>query len=260
MEILYSALLLLGLAALFSGLLAYFGKKLQVEKDPRIDAVRGLLSGANCGACGYAGCDDFAKNLVEGKASLSNCPSTSKENKDKIGDLLGVSNTGEETIVKVFCCGGNTCKDKYDYQGYGDCKSMELLSGGRKACPVGCMGMGSCTDACHYHAVDVNTQGFSEVNNEKCVNCGACIAACPKGLIKRIPKSAKIMVACSNHGRGKEVSSVCKSGCIGCGLCVKTCKYGAITLDNNLAVVDYSKCTGCLECVQKCPTKVIKVL
>jgi electron transport complex protein RnfB len=120
--------------------------------------------------------------------------------------------------------------------------------------------MGSCVDACVYHAVEVNADGYAETDKDKCTTCGACIKACPKGLIRRIPKSAKIMVACSNHDKGRDVREVCKAGCIACGLCVKTCKYGAITLHDNLAVVDYDKCTGCLECVGKCPTKVIKVL
>lgn len=260
MFILKPALLLFALATIFAILLAVLAKKLHVDQDPRIDQVRELLPGANCGGCGEAGCDAFAKSLVEGKATISMCPSTSQGNKDKIAEILGVTNDGEETIVKVFCCGGNKCQDKYEYQGYGDCKSMELLAGGRKICAVGCMGMGSCTDACHYHAVDVNMDGFSEIDNDKCINCGACIDACPKNLIKRIPKKAKIMVACSNHDKGKDVMSICKAGCIGCGICAKTCKYGAIVMDNNLPVIDYDKCTGCLECVEKCPTKVIKVL
>lgn len=260
MEILKPILLLFGLAAAFATMLAYFSKKLHVVSDPRIDAVRGLLSGANCGACGEAGCDAYARALVEGKTTMDQCPSTCSTNKAKIGELLGISADGEETMVKVFCAGGNACMDKYDYQGYGDCKSMELLAAGRKACNVGCMGMGSCVDACHYHSIEVNTSGFAEVNNIKCINCGACIKTCPKNLIKRIPKSAKIMVACSNHNRGKDVSSICKAGCIGCGICVKTCKAGAIVMDNNLAVIDYTKCTGCLDCVAKCPTKVIKVI
>lgn len=260
MEILKPALLLLGLALIFAILLGVLAKKLHVDRDPRIDAVRALLSGANCGACGEAGCDAFATGLIEGRCKLASCNPTSKENKEKIAELLGVNNDGEETMVKVFCSGGNACGDKYEYQGYGNCKSMELLSGGRKACVVGCMGMGSCVDACNFSSIEVNTNGFAEVNNGKCTNCGACINACPKKLIRRIPKSAKVMVACSNHNKGREVSSICKAGCIGCGLCVKTCKYGAIVMDNNLAVIDYTKCTGCLECVAKCPTKVIKAL
>lgn len=256
--VIYSVLLLGGLALFFAGLISFLAKKLHVDQDPRIDAVRGLLSGANCGACGEAGCDAFAKSLVEGKNGLSACPSTSAENKEKIGEILGISADGEETEVRVICCGGNNCKDKYSYQGYGDCKSMELLAEGRKLCPVGCMGMGSCVDACHYDAIEVNDEGFAEVNQENCIGCGACIDACPKDLIQRVPKKAKILISCSNHGKGKEVKSICATGCIGCTLCVKACKYDAIKMENNLPVIDYNKCVGCLECVAKCPTKVIR--
>ncbi|MEG2456965.1 MAG: hypothetical protein RSB08_04015, partial [Clostridia bacterium] len=102
-------------------------------------------------------------------AKLSDCNATSKENKEAIADILGVDNVGEATRVVVCCRGGNDAKDKYSYMGYGDCRSMELLAGGRKQCQWGCLGMGSCVDACVDHAVEVNMKGYSEINQEKCI-------------------------------------------------------------------------------------------
>lgn len=253
MEILIPTLILFGLALIFAVLLAYLGKKLAVTRDERIDMVAEKLSGANCGACGYPGCEGFATALVEGKANLSDCASTPKANKDEIAEILGISNTGEATKVVVCCRGGNDAKDKYEYQGYGDCRSMELLAGGRKMCQWGCLGTGSCVDACVDHAVEVNMKGYSEINQDKCIACGRCIIACPKKIIKRIPASAKVYVACSNHQKGKEVREICKSGCIACGLCARVCEAKAITIVDNLAVIDYSKCTGCGKCKEKCP-------
>jgi Na+-translocating ferredoxin:NAD+ oxidoreductase RNF subunit RnfB len=257
MEVLYTVLLLFGISFIFAILLAYFGTKLKVNEDTRVKEVADKLAGANCGACGFAGCADFAKALVEGKAKITDCNSTSKSNKDEIALLLGMKNDGEDTIVVVACKGGNRCNDKYAYKGYGDCRSMEMLAGGRKECETGCMGMGSCVDACQNMAIEVGQDGFAVINQKKCTKCGLCIKTCPKLLCKRIPSSAKVYIACSNRNKGLAVKNVCSSGCIACTLCVKKCPNSAITMENNLPVIDYSKCSGCLKCVESCPNKVI---
>lgn len=258
MTILYSSIILLALALIFGLLLAILGKKLAVKEDERVSQVRKNLSGANCGGCGFAGCDAFAKALVEGKADISACSATSVENKNQIGEILGISVSAEETKIIVACRGGNNAVDKYDYMGYGDCRSMELLGGGRKQCKWGCLGMGACTDACPEHAIDVREGGFAVVDRTKCIACGKCISACPKGIIKRIPAKAKVYVACSNCLRGgKDVRAICSVGCLGCGLCAKVCPHQAVTMSNNLPVFDYDKCTGCGLCSEKCPSKCI---
>ena len=257
LQVFIPALILLVLAMLFAIALAYLGKKLAVSRDERIDQARDCLSGANCGACGYAGCDGFATALVEGKAELSSCNATSKEKKEEIAEILGLTDTGEATKVVVCCHGGQDAKDKYDYVGYGDCRSMELLAGGRKQCAWGCLGTGSCVDACQHHAVTVKQKGYSEVSLSKCISCGKCISVCPKKIIKRIPASATYYVACSNHQKGKEVRELCTKGCIACGICVKQCEVGAITIVDNLATIDYTKCINCGKCAAKCPQRCI---
>lgn len=257
LQVFIPALILLVLAMLFAIALAYLGKKLAVSRDERIDRVKDCLSGANCGACGYAGCDGFATALVEGKAELSSCNATSKEKKEEIAEIMGLTDTGEATKVVVCCHGGQDAKDKYDYVGYGDCRSMELLAGGRKQCAWGCLGTGSCVDACQHHAVTVKQKGYSEVSLSKCISCGKCISVCPKKIIKRIPASATYYVACSNHQKGKEVRELCTKGCIACGICVKQCEVGAITIVDNLATIDYTKCINCGKCAAKCPQRCI---
>lgn len=255
-------LIILGiLAAAFAVMLAVAGQKLAVVRDEREEKINNLLAGANCGACGQAGCAAFAKALMEGKSKLSECSATSSENKKKITELIGCENCETEaTIVVCACNGGARCLDKYEYQGYGDCASIELLAGGRKACPTGCIGAGKCVDACPYHAIDIPGNGVAVVTQSKCVQCGTCILACPKKLMKRISAKAKVYIACSNHDKGKEVRSICSVGCIGCGLCAKVCEFGAITMVDGLPVFDYDKCTNCRKCVEKCPSKSILTL
>ena len=51
MTVLWSALVLLALAAVFGVLLAVMGKKFAVKKDEKEEEIRRHLSGANCGAC-----------------------------------------------------------------------------------------------------------------------------------------------------------------------------------------------------------------
>lgn len=258
-EIIIPSLILFALALVFGVILALASKKLAVVEDEKVIKIQGLLSGANCGACGYPGCAGFAVALAEGKADINSCTSTSLVNKEEIAQLIGGKVcSSDKNIVVDACCGGNRCQNKYEYQGYGNCLSIELLAGGNKACPTGCMGMGSCVDVCAFDAIEVNELGFSEINHDKCTVCGQCVKVCPKNVLKILPSYAKIYIACSSRERGKAVSSVCSVGCIGCGLCARVCPEGAIVMEDNLPIIDYKKCIACGKCVEKCPTKVIK--
>ncbi len=256
-QVLLSGGVMLAIAVIFGVILVLVSDALTVRRDERIDRVENLLAKSNCGGCGRAGCAQFAEALVKGEAKLSDCRATPKANKEKIAEILGGGEVGEETVAVVHCCGGNACFNKYDYQGYGNCASCELIAGGVKACPVGCIGKKTCADVCPHGAVSVGDGGYSVVDKEKCVSCGACIADCPKGIIGRIPKNAAVYIACSNHGKGKEVTELCAHGCIGCGLCARTCPVGAIEMKNGLPEIDYAKCIGCKQCAAKCPRKCI---
>ncbi len=231
----------------------------EVKEDPRIAEVEKLLAGTNCGACGYAGCSGFAKALVEGTAKSDACGQTKIENQIEISNVLGISYNGatEPTIAVVACCGGNKCQDKYSYQGYGTCTSQNMLAGGRKACEAGCMGSGTCVDACPYVCIECY-DGYAHIAPDLCRSCGLCINACPKNLIKRIPASAKVFVACSTECRGKDVMTKCQAGCIACGKCERNCPTGAIHLVNNVPIIDYAKCSSCGKCLEDCPRHCIK--
>ena len=246
------------IAIIFAVLIVLVSKLCFVKEDERIQVVSENLAGANCGGCGYAGCADYAKALVEGKATLSDCGATSNENKELIAQTLGIPFTASAKVFAVVkCAGGNKAKDKFDYIGNKGCDYQSVYMGGKKVCPEGCLGDGTCAIACTNNGINVK-EGVAVANKELCTACGACVRKCPKNLIELIPATAKVYVACSTKCRGKEVVGACSVGCIGCGLCSKNCPEGAISMVNNLPVIDYSKCTGCLTCVAKCPRKTIK--
>lgn len=253
------AIIIAAIAAVLAFCLSYLGNKMAVERDARIDDVARHLSGANCGGCGYPGCDAFAQALVRGETTISKCNATSQQGKENIAKILNLTvEASKKTVAVVHCNGGNLCENKFDYQGYGDCISAEILAGGNKACEMGCMGLGSCVSACKYNAISVNKDtAVAKVDYSLCTSCGVCVSTCPKKLISRIPVDAAVYVACSNLCRGKEVIGVCKNGCIACGRCEKNCPTQAIRLSNNLAVIDYDKCIKCGNCVEVCPRKCI---
>ena len=250
--------IMLVIALVFGFLIMVVSKKFAVAVDEREEKIGGCLAGANCGGCGKAGCSAMARALVEGTSEIDDCPVTDKEHKVKIAEILGVEYSGGGDFKFVVCCGGGAnAKDKNDYVGVDDCTHQAMILGGRKVCAFGCLGSGTCETVCSHGAIKVRN-GVANIDQEKCIRCGLCFKNCPKSLIMKIPKSAKIYVDCSTKCRGKEVMDACTKGCIGCGICAKNCEAGAIKMVDNLPVIDYDKCTGCLTCLNKCPRKVIK--
>ncbi len=231
----------------------------KTNADEKIEAVLSHLAGANCGGCGCTGCAGFAEKLARGEADLGDCHVTEANEKEIIAGVLGIAYVKTKPTVSVCrCSGGENAADAFTYCGAEDCAEEAKFSGGRKACKYGCLGNGNCAEVCPEHAIDVKG-GCAEADPDKCVSCGACILACPKQLFARIPADAKVYVACSSHARGKAVTDVCKFGCIACGKCARTCPEGAITMQDNLPVIDYDKCSRCGKCAEACPRHTIKV-
>lgn len=256
------AALVVGIVGLLVGvLLGIAAKAFAVKVDEREGSVRELLPGNNCGGCGYAGCDALAKAIAAGEAAVNACPVAGTAIHSQIGAIMGQSAEASEKKVAFVKCHGTCDKTtvKYRYDGIADCKKAALLPGrGEKLCSYGCMGYGSCVAACKFDAIHV-VNGIAVVDEEKCVACGACVKECPNSLIELVPAAAAQRVACSSHDKGKQVKDACETGCIGCMLCVKACEFGAVSVENNLAHIDYSKCTHCGKCAEKCPQKIITV-
>ena len=254
------ATLVVGVTGIVVGFgLGLFGEKFKVEVDEREAAILEELPGNNCGGCGFPGCSGLAKAINEGQAPVNACPVGQKPVWDKIAAIMGVTVEDQKPMVAFVKCSGTCDKaiKKYEYTGVEDCNALSVVPGaGDKGCEFGCMGHGACVKACQFDAIHI-VDGIALVDENKCTACQACIKSCPQHIITLVPKGQPFKVRCSSHERGKNVMNVCKAGCIGCTLCVKTCQFDAIHMDNNVAVIDYEKCTGCGACAEKCPKKVI---
>jgi len=260
MEILI-AILILGILGLAFGVgLAFASRKLAVETDPKLEQVQHLLPGANCGACGNPGCFGFAESLISGKSVVDSCRVCSDESKEKIAGILGLAlNKQDKKVATLHCNGGLRVKDKYLYDGVNDCITANLVLGGQKSCVFACLGFGTCVKACPFGAITMSAEALPVVDKAKCRSCNRCVLVCPKKLFSLVSVTHPVFVACSSHDFGKDVKNVCAVGCISCKLCEKTCKFDAIHVIDNLAVIDYHKCTSCRECVKVCPSKSIRV-
>jgi len=252
--------ILSGMGILFGLGLGYAGIKFKVEEDPRIPKVRDALPGANCGGCGFAGCDAFAAAVVEGKAKPSGCPVGGESCNIQVSRIMGVKPERLARRAAYIKCNGNCSKSvfRYDYYGMQDCAAAtQLAGGGSKSCSYGCLGGGSCANICPFSAIDV-VDGICRVNPDKCTACGRCVDACPRRLIELVPHAQYVRVGCSSRDAGKTVRSFCEAGCIGCKLCEKACKFDAVHVKDFLARIDDDKCTRCGECITKCPTTAIR--
>ncbi len=257
--IIIAAVIVGGVGLFIGAFLGFSGKAFAVEVDAREEAIAAVLPGNNCGACGYAGCSGLAAAIVAGDAEVTSCPVGGVPVAEKIGEIMG-QEAGKQVRMTAFVkCAGTreyTVRD-YDYYGLEDCRFMSFVqNGGPKSCDYGCMGYGSCVKECPFDAIHV-VDGIAVVDKEACKACGKCIAVCPKHLIELVPYDQKHLVRCSSKDKGKDVMSVCKAGCIGCKMCEKVCPSEAITVEDNIARIDYEKCTNCGLCAEKCPKKVI---
>ena len=227
--ILFPILVVGGLGVLFGIILGIAAIKFRVERDPKIDSIREALPGANCGGCGFAGCSGLAAAIAKGEAEVGSCPVGGAAVAAKIGAIMG-QEVGESVREVAFVkCGGDCekAKQEYEYHGLSDCTMVNMMQdGGPKACSYGCLGDGSCVQACPFDAIHI-VNGVAVVDKEACKACGKCVAVCPKHLIEIVPYDQKHLVKCNSQDKGKAVMQACTAGCIGCKMCEKACKFEA---------------------------------
>lgn len=258
MDIINPIIVLGGLGLLFGVLLSVASNVFAVEVDPKVEAVRSALPGANCGACGFPGCDGLANAIAEGRAPVTACPVGGTPVAEAVGEIMGVNAINVDRNVATVLCQGDCekAKEKFVYEGIQDCRSANMVQGGSKACSYGCLGCGTCKDVCEFDAIKM-IDGIAVIDKDKCTACMKCIDVCPKSIIELVPYDNEYIVKCKSEDTGKEVRSKCTVGCIGCQICVKNCPEDAFTFENNLAKIDYKKCINCGICAEKCPTKAI---
>ena len=258
LNIVQAVLVLSVMGLVFGGVLAYASRVFAVEVDERIPLIIEVLPGANCGGCGFAGCNAFADAIVNGIAKTGGCPVGGNATAGKVAEIMGVASEHLDRYGARIICGGNNenAMKKYRYSGINDCLSAMRLGSGDKACTYGCIGLGSCVKKCPLGAISI-VDGIAVVSPEKCIGCGLCVPNCPKKVISLVPYDKKVNTACRSCDKGAASRQYCNVSCIGCKICEKNCPDEAIKVKDNLAVIDYEKCTDCGICVEKCPRKCI---
>jgi len=266
--VLIFAVISLGAIGLVSAVVLYFvAQKFKVIEDPRIGIVEESLPAANCGGCGFAGCRNFAEALVkkaEDEKSIEglNCPVGGSDLMKNVAAILELEVSETDPLIAVVRCNGSfkNAPAKVNYDGPATCTFSHNLYAGTNGCAFGCLGLGDCVVSCKFDAIHIDDLSGLPLVNNKCIACGACVKACPRNIIELRAKGKKdrrIFVSCVNKEKGGPARKNCSVACIGCGKCVEACSFEAITLENNLAYIDFNKCKLCRKCEPVCPTGAI---
>ena len=248
-----------GLGLICSIMLAIASKVMAVEVDERVSQVGEIMPGANCGACGYAGCDGYANAIVNEDAETNLCTPGGAEVSKAISSIMGVEAAATVQTYALVCCRGDSAAqhNKMEYSGIESCKAAKQFYGGQNACVFGCLGFGDCAAVCPNNAICVDG-GLARVLSADCIGCKLCVKACPNDIIVMEQNAGFAAVMCMNTEKGAVVRKKCSAGCIACTKCVRECPVQAIEMRDNLAVIDYSKCTNCGKCAESCITKCIR--
>ncbi|MBI5206516.1 MAG: RnfABCDGE type electron transport complex subunit B [Candidatus Firestonebacteria bacterium] len=261
MDIVFTSTAVLGsLGFIFGAGLTYVSYKFSVTIDPRVEKIIEALPNVNCGACGFAGCANYAEKLVIGETSSpSLCVPGGENTAKKIAQIMGIETVAcnaPKTCILICSGGHKQALNNFIYDGISTCSGANIVAGGSKACKYGCLGYGDCTLVCPFDAIHINNNGLPEIN-ENCTGCGKCVKTCPKNVLTLVLKNNTVNILCHSNDKGIIVRKICQTGCIACLRCVKVCPEQAIEVENFLANINYPKCNNCGKCIDVCPTKTI---
>jgi len=251
---------------LFFGIaLASAARKFHVPVNPLVEEVRENLPSANCGACGFAGCQTYAEKVVEDESvSPSLCTPGGKVVAIDISRLTNKAMGEIKEVVAMLRCSGadSVARKQAEYDGIHTCLGANLAFGGAKACKYGCLGLGDCVRVCTFDAMKIGALGIVEIDYAKCTGCGMCLDVCPKDCLISYPRAYRVALTCQSKGKGKAVKDTCTVGCVQCQACIKECPAKAITIAGGILNIDHATCLAygpsCNEiCVTVCPTDII---
>ena len=253
------------LGVVFGFALAVVARRFAVPVDPLVEQVRSALPSANCGACGFAGCQVYAEAVVE-KTEVS--PNLCVPGRAAVAKTLARLTNKElgavaDRIVVMRCHGLSAyARDEAEYAGIETCAAAALVFGGPKACKNGCLGLGDCVKVCPFDALQLGGEGIAVVDPEKCTGCGLCVPVCPKNLFEFYPRHRRIELSCVAREKQSVVRATCMVGCTLCRKCVAKCPAQAITWDGTTITIDHEKCLAygpaCGEvCVDICPSTIL---
>ena len=259
-QILVAVYILAGVGLVFATFIALANRKLRVYEDPRIDVVTGMLPGANCGACGFPGCRNFAEQAVLGAVKPAACNVINSEGAAAIAAYLGVdAGEANRRVARLLCAGGrDVATQEADYRGLETCAAAAAVAGGGKACAWGCLGFADCATACEFGAITMMPNGLPRVDVSLCTACGDCVDACPKGLFAIMPFDQRLIVQCRSLIEGDEALEACRVACTSCGKCVVDAAPGVVSIASGVAVVDYAhNASADPSATRRCPTGAI---
>lgn len=253
------------LGVFFGFALAATSRRFFVPTNPVVDRVRNVLPSANCGACGFAGCQAYAEAVVEEtKTSPSLCVPGGQNTAEVVAELSGKQAEAVTARLAVLRCHGTTAyvQEQATYRGIRSCAAASLVFGGPRACKNGCLGLGDCVRTCPFDAMHIGEWGIVAIDPARCTGCGLCIPACPKSILELYPRDHRIELACVAREKVAAVRAKCLVGCTTCQKCVGACPAQAISWDGLTIQIDHAKCQAygptCGEvCVEVCPTFVL---